>query len=154
MAPLPPQGARHPDLVGGLKAIIQQTKGMQLQQPLTLLHIALAPRHVLGVPGIHQIHFQTMLFKNLQHGHPIYASRWQGHAAHALLNQPLPHPTQICCKTYETPHRLGIAVGLTATQCSLPPTSIPAASGARFPPSRPLSFGQTPSVGLSAYSCS
>ena len=36
----------------------------------TLLHVAFAPRHVLGVLGIHQINFQTMLFKNLKHGHP------------------------------------------------------------------------------------
>src|SRR5260370_41950602 len=41
IAPLSPQGARNPDLVGGLKAIIQQTKSVQLQQPLTLLNVTL-----------------------------------------------------------------------------------------------------------------
>jgi hypothetical protein len=37
--------------------------------PLTFLDIALASRHVLGVLGIDQKHFQAMLFENLKHGH-------------------------------------------------------------------------------------
>jgi hypothetical protein len=49
IAPLPPQGARNPDLVGGLKAIIQQAKSAQLQQPLTLLLLLLcALNHVVA----------------------------------------------------------------------------------------------------------
>src|SRR6516225_4259262 len=36
MAPVSPQAAHHPDLIAGRKAVIQQTKSVQLQQPLTL----------------------------------------------------------------------------------------------------------------------
>ena len=44
--------------------------------------IALATRQVLGVPGIHQKHFQTLLFENFKYGHPINACRLHGHTAH------------------------------------------------------------------------
>ena len=56
-----PQSARNPDLVGGLKAVIEQAKSVQLLQPLTLLllDVTLAPQNILGVLGIHQIHFQA-----------------------------------------------------------------------------------------------
>jgi hypothetical protein len=41
---------------------------------LALLDVAFPSRHVLGVPDIHEINFQTLLFEHLKHGHPIDAS--------------------------------------------------------------------------------
>src|SRR5207245_3501998 len=70
-----------------------------------------------------------MLFKNLKHGHPIYAGRLQGHTPHALLNQPLPISRRSAVKHPSRRTGSGSRSGLMATQCSLPPTSIPAASG-------------------------
>jgi hypothetical protein len=89
-----------------LKAVIQQFKGVQLQQPLTLLHIALAPRQILGVPGIHQIHFQAILLQHLKHRHPIHARALHGHAPHAFVDQPVRHRAEIGRETSEAPHRL------------------------------------------------
>ena len=43
---LPPIRTQHPDLRSGAKRVPQQSVGMQLQQPLALLHVALAPRQI------------------------------------------------------------------------------------------------------------
>ena len=105
---LPPQGARHADLVGRLKAVIQQTKSVKLQQPLAFLDVALASRHVLGVPGVHQKNLQTMLLEHLKHRHPIHARGLHGYTAHPLLHQPLRHRAQVSGKAAEGAHRLRV----------------------------------------------
>jgi hypothetical protein len=53
IAAMPPQRARGSNFVARLKAAAQQPEGVQLQQPLTFLHIALSAGHVLGVLGVH-----------------------------------------------------------------------------------------------------
>ena len=58
--------AQHTKNVPGRKSDVQEC------QWLLKLH-AFAPRHILGVLGVHQKHFQTMLFENFKHGHPINA---------------------------------------------------------------------------------
>src|SRR5215471_12581937 len=73
VGPLPPKTTRHPDFVRRLKTVIQQPKSVQLQQPLTLLNVALASWHILRMLRIHQIYFQALLFENLEYRHPIHA---------------------------------------------------------------------------------
>ena len=77
---------------------------------MALLDVALAPRHILGVLGIHQIDFQALLFENLKHRHPINTRRLHGHAAHAFFHQPAAHLAQIRRKTSEPAYRLGVAI--------------------------------------------
>jgi len=57
IASLPPQRACHADLIGRLKAVVQQAKCVQLQQPLTFLDISLAARQVLCVAGVNRKYF-------------------------------------------------------------------------------------------------
>src|SRR5215471_16937815 len=76
VGPLPPKTTRHPDFVRRLKTVIQQPKSVQLQQPLTLLNVALASGHILRMLRIHQIYFQALLFENLEYRHPP-GRRWR-----------------------------------------------------------------------------
>ena len=73
------QVAKNPNLRWWLERVIQQTVRVQLQQPLTLLHIALATRKILGVPCIHEIDLKAMFFQNFVERDPIDSSRLHGH---------------------------------------------------------------------------
>jgi hypothetical protein len=64
---LTPVRSHHPDFLGGPEGIAQQPVGVQLHQPLTLLYVALTARKVLRVPCIHQVHFQTSFFENIEY---------------------------------------------------------------------------------------
>jgi hypothetical protein len=52
IASLPPQRSRDTDLFVWLETVVQQTEGVQFQQPLAFLNIALAAGQVLGVTGV------------------------------------------------------------------------------------------------------
>jgi hypothetical protein len=77
--PLPPVGAKNPNLRGWLERVIQQPVGVQLQQPLTLLHVALAPWKILGVPCIDEVDLKAMFFQNFVERNPIDSGRPHGH---------------------------------------------------------------------------
>ena len=66
---LPPVCPHRADLLRGPERIAQQTVGVQLHQPLALLHVALAAREILRVARIDQVHFQTSLFENVVEDH-------------------------------------------------------------------------------------
>jgi hypothetical protein len=67
-----------------------------------------------------------VLFEHFEYRHPVHARRLHGHTAHALLYQPGSHLPQVRCKQPKQRTGSGSRSGLTATQCSLPPTPIPA----------------------------
>jgi hypothetical protein len=48
---------------------------VQLQKPLTLLHVALASRKILNLSRIHQEDFEPMLFEDVIQWNPIEGIR-------------------------------------------------------------------------------
>src|SRR5258706_4360020 len=107
---MPPQSARGTDLIARLKAVVQQSEGMQFQQPLAFGDVALAPGQVLGMSRIDQEAFQTALLQNLKYWNPIHPGRLHRHAAHPALDQPVGHPLQICREAVEAPDRLLVTI--------------------------------------------
>jgi hypothetical protein len=91
LIPQPPNGSHSLDLGSRQETGSQQTIGMQAHQPLTLLHIALAPRDVLRSPRIHQEHFETMRLQNIMHRDPVHPGGLHHHRAYAAAHQPLCH---------------------------------------------------------------
>jgi hypothetical protein len=140
---LPDAATMHapPRLVARLKAVVQQSEGMQLQQPPALLDVALAARQILGVTRIYQIHLQSPLLQNLENRNPVHSGRLHGHATHsASISQTA---IRSISAVKQSKHRTGSGSrsGLIATQCSLPPMSIPAASGCMISSAFQSTFG-------------
>jgi hypothetical protein len=108
--PLPPVGAKNANLGWWLERVIQQPVGVQLQQPLTLLHVALTSRQVLRVSRIDQIHFKATVFQNLVEGNPIHPSRLQGDRLYSTALQPFRQTVQVCGKTLKPAYRFWISV--------------------------------------------
>src|SRR6266568_8211109 len=105
---LPPIGPHRADFLRGSKRVPQQTIGVQLHQPLTLLHIALAPRQILRLLGIHQIHFETSFFENVVDCDPVHPSRLQSDGSNRTLLQPHCHLLQFRRSTSEAAYGLAV----------------------------------------------
>ncbi len=84
---------------------------MQLQQPLTLLHVALAPRQVLRVPGVDQIDLEPAAVQDVIERQPIHPGRLQGNGRHAAVLEPIGEPMQVGRKAVKPAHGIGIAIG-------------------------------------------
>ena len=67
--------AHHADLAVGPPRRAQEPQAHQLLQPLTVLHVALAPRHVLHLAGVNQPNLQPALLKNFKYWNPIDPGR-------------------------------------------------------------------------------
>ena len=83
--------------------------GVQLHQPLTLLHVALAPGQIFRVPGIYQIHFQTPLFQNVVYRDPINSGGLHRDSSNPALLQPGGHRLEFGGGASEPPYRLAIS---------------------------------------------
>jgi len=96
-----PHGA---NLLRRPEGIPQQTKRVQLHQPLTLLHICLPARQVLGVPRVAQAYLESSLFQNVVYRNPVHA----GGLHHNMPDAARFQPDQIGRPAAELPYRLGV----------------------------------------------
>ena len=84
---------------------------MQALDPLAILDVALASRHVPDMPRVHQIHLQTPRLQNFEHRHPIHAGRFHCHGAHPAGDQPIGQRMQVGRECGKTAHRRIGSVG-------------------------------------------
>src|SRR5262244_378871 len=105
---LPPIGPHRADFLRRPERIPQESIGVQLHEPLTLLYVALAPRQILRLPRINQIHFKTSFFQNVVDCNPVHSRRLQGYRPNRTLLQPDRHLLQFRRCTSEATHGLAV----------------------------------------------
>jgi hypothetical protein len=103
---LPCHGAHHAHLAVGAEGTAQQAQTHELLQPLAVLHVALAPGHVLHLACIDQEHLQSALLQHLVHRNPVDARRFQRHRVDPTLNEPVGQCVQVAGHHAELAHRL------------------------------------------------
>jgi hypothetical protein len=81
--------AKFDDLRSGSKARSEQTKGMQLLQPLAVEHIAFTTRHVSDMLGVDEQDLEVPLFQDLVEWNPVNSGGFHGDRADAALGQPV-----------------------------------------------------------------
>ena len=89
VAALTPVGAHDANVGGRMKRVAEQAVGVELQQPLALLHVALAAGEILGVPRVDQIDLQAARLQDLVQRNPIDARGLHRHGGHPTLHQPV-----------------------------------------------------------------
>jgi hypothetical protein len=99
-------GAYHAHLVARPPGGAQETQAHQLLQPLAVLHVALAPGHVLHLARIDQPDLQAVLLEHLVHRNPVHPGGFQCHRVHAAREQPVGHRVQVVGHRAELAHRL------------------------------------------------
>ena len=83
---------------------------MEFLQPLTILHIRLAPWHLAGVMSIDQFDIKATLLEHFEQGNPVDASRLHHDSLNLTLPQPLGQRIEIGRKRAKALHRLRIAI--------------------------------------------
>ncbi len=107
---LAPAGAHRPNFRRGTKRFPQQSIGVQLQQPLAFLHVALAPRQILGVVRMYQPDLEAGLLPYVVHRNPVHSRGLQHYGFDSALLQEFRHALEFRRKTSEHPHRFAIPV--------------------------------------------
>src|SRR5438105_9193654 len=75
---------------------------MQPLDPLAVLHIALASRHILGLTRIGENHRESPLFQNLEDWNPVNPRRLHRYAGDPAFLEPIGQRVQIGGKGAET----------------------------------------------------
>ena len=75
---MPQIGAQRDDGVGRPKTPAQQADNVQVAQPLTIRHIALAAGDILHVPRIHEEHLEAARLEDLEDRDPVHARGFHG----------------------------------------------------------------------------
>src|SRR5262249_9460704 len=89
---------------------MEQTIGVELLEPLAILHVRLAPGHWARVMGIDQLDLKPTLFEHFEKGNPVDAGRLHHDGLNLTLSQPLGQDVEISRKRPKAPHRLLIAI--------------------------------------------
>jgi len=96
---LPPIRPHRADLLLWAERLSRQPLGVQLHQPLTLLHVTFAPRQILRLRAFYQVHFETNLFQVVVYPQsstrPLIASRPSEFGV-ASANRPWPAARLSC----------------------------------------------------------
>ena len=83
---------------------------MELLQPLRVVHIRLAARHVFDVARVHQQHLEAARFEDLEDGNPLYAGRLHRDGRDADLREPIRQLMEIVAEGPERANRPFISV--------------------------------------------
>jgi hypothetical protein len=110
IAALAPVGAGDADDGGGMERVAEQAVGVQLQQPLTLLHVALPPREILRVARVDQEHLEAAGVEDLVQRHPVDAGGLHRDRGDATPLEPLGQSLEVRGETVKPAHRLGIPI--------------------------------------------
>ena len=73
----------------------------QLSDPLSILNIALSPRHRFHVGGIGNDQLEVA-FQKIVNRHPVIAGRFHGHVSGPATFKPLDHFHQLWCRSPKT----------------------------------------------------
>ena len=79
-------------------------------EPLAILHVRLAPRHVTRVMGIHQLDLKPTLFEHCEQGNPVDPGGLQHDGLDLTLLQPCGHGLESSRKRPKALDRLCIAI--------------------------------------------
>ena len=106
LLPLPPKRTHHQSLFVRAERILQQSVGMQSQQPLALLNVGLASGQVLSVRGIYYEHADAPLRQNVVEADPVHARGLQRDRVDPQSHQPVRHFPQVPGETSEALDRM------------------------------------------------
>lgn len=84
---------------------------MQLLDPLTVLHIALAAGDVLDVAGVDQADFQAARFQQFKDRDPVHPGAFHCHRGNAAGGQPIGQGLQVGGEGAKGPHGWGLGSG-------------------------------------------
>jgi len=98
------------DAIAWTEAAAEKAVFVKLLQPLCVVHVGLAARHVLRVPRVHQQHLEAASLKDLEYRDPVHARRLHRDGGHSDSLEPVGERMQIAGETLERPHRLRVAV--------------------------------------------
>jgi len=82
---------------------------MQLLQPLTFLHVGLAPGERFGVLRIDDLYVQSIVLQHLKQRHPVHAGGLHHHRLDPTRDQPLGQTMEIGGETAKLLHRAWVA---------------------------------------------
>lgn len=71
VAVLTPINSRGPNLGSGVERVAQEPVGVQLQQPLTFLHVSLPPWEIARISRVHQIDLEAFGIQYLVQRNPV-----------------------------------------------------------------------------------
>src|SRR5215831_199461 len=108
VVPLPPVSPQPANLLRRSERVAQQTIGVQLHQPLTLLDVGLLTRQILRVSRVHQVHFEPGFLQNVVHRSPVHPRGLHSDGANATLLQPRRHFFQFHRGASKLPYRPAI----------------------------------------------
>src|SRR5262249_28675899 len=83
------------DLVLRTKGATQQAIGVEFLQPLTVLHVRLAPWHLTRLMGINQLDVTSTLFEHFEQRNPVDPGRLHHHGVNLTLPQPRGHGVEV-----------------------------------------------------------
>jgi hypothetical protein len=104
-------GSQRHDLALRAEGSAQQADAVQALQPLAILDVALASRHVLHMPGIHDEDLQAAGLQDLIHRDPVHPRRLHDHRVHPAGYQVIGQRVQVRGEGVKPAHRLGGPVG-------------------------------------------
>jgi hypothetical protein len=108
--PLPQGATQDTDLILGTQGATPYARGVEFLQPLTVLHVRLAPGHLARVMGLNQLDLKATLCEYCEQGHPGDAGRLQHHGLTLTLSQPRGQDVESSRKRPKAPHRFLIAI--------------------------------------------
>ena len=107
---MPEERAHRTDGLGRPEGGAEEAHGVQVLEPLAVLHIGLPPRHVLDVAGIHEADRESPPLQDLVQGDPVDAGGLHGDRGHAALLEPPGQRPQVRREGPEAPDGLRVAV--------------------------------------------
>ena len=88
-------GAHGADLIHRTEAAAQQADGVEVLEPLAVLHVGLAPGQVFTVARIDQADLDAGGFEDLEERDPIYPGGFHGHGGDGAFLQPVAQGVEI-----------------------------------------------------------
>ena len=104
-------GAHGTDLIDRAEAAAQQADGVEVLQPLAILHIGLATGQVFAMARVDQADFDPRRCQDLEEWNPVNAGGLHGHGGHAAFLQPIPQLKEILGEGGEGAHGAGATAG-------------------------------------------
>jgi hypothetical protein len=104
-------GAHGADLALGTKAAAQEAHGVEVLQPLAVLHVGLAPREVFAVARVDEHHLKPGGFEDLVERDPVNASGLHGDGGDAALDEPIAQGEQVLGEGGEGADGVGAGAG-------------------------------------------
>src|SRR2546429_4947336 len=96
---------------------MEQTIGVELLEPLAILHVRLAPGHLARVMGIDQLDIKATLFEHFEQGNPVDAGRLHYHDLNLTLSQQSGQDVETTRNPPKPPNRVLLPTHMHTTPC-------------------------------------